>query len=93
MHDIAQQLDGSDSEQERELFSGLDDSYNDEEWRPNTRRNSSSSEDMFMDVNSNSDCSLPPPQGESGDTGQEVRVFMDPPLETSGNATDVDTGK
>ncbi len=67
---------------------------NDEEWRP-TRRNSSSSDiDVAMMNNSNSDCSLPPPQGESGVIGPENRVFMDPPTEErAGYATDCDNGK
>ena len=47
-----------------------------------------------MDNNSNSDCSIPPPQGESGHIGPEVRVFMDPPIEERADcATDCDTGK
>ncbi len=78
------------------MFARLDDSYNDVEWRPN-RRNSSSSSDIhvsMMDNNSNSEGSIPPPQGESGHIGPEVRVFMDPPIEERADcATDCDTGK
>ncbi len=92
--DIAEQLDGSEFDED-DMFAGLDDSYNDEEWRPNTRNSSSSSDiDVAMMNNSNSNCSLPPPQGESGDIGPEVRVFMNPPSEErTGYATECDDGK
>ncbi len=71
VHDIASQLDDPDTEED--MFADLDDSYQDEEWKPPGRRDSSSSSDNEVAMrDDNSDCSLPPPQGESGDIGPSV---------------------
>ena len=82
------------SDNEEEATAGfeedIDDSDLDAHYEP-TKNNESESD---MDVESGSDCSGPPVPDQPGDKPeQEIRVFMVPPAEKGGDATDTDSGK